>query len=381
MFDSLVSLIRGLYGTEDFIPLHQPYFNEEEKKYLNQTIDSTYVSSVGEFVDKFEASIARYSSVKHAIATVNGTSALHTALILVGVEENTEVLTQSLTFVATCNAIAYCNANPVFIDVDAETLGLCPKRLAEFIEEFGEIKEDGFCWNRSTRNRISACLPMHTFGFPAKIKEIASICDKYNIPLVEDAAESLGSFYHHQHTGAFGRCGVLSFNGNKILTTGGGGMVLTNDAQLADRAKHLTTTAKVKHPWEFIHDEVGFNYRMPNLNAALGVAQLEKLPKFLEFKRSLATEYLDWGEKHGVRFIKEPTDSQANYWLNTLIAENKTQRDHILKETNENGIMTRPVWTPMHRLSIYKHHFNNHLENTEWLFDRLVSLPSSPPIT
>ncbi|MBP98383.1 aminotransferase DegT [Candidatus Poribacteria bacterium] len=378
MENRLTLFIRSLFGTNDIIPLHQPYFDEQEKQYLSQTIDSTYVSSIGKFVEQLEENIAKYMEIEHAIATVNGTSALHMALFLTGVEKNTEVLTQSLTFVATCNAISYCSAIPVFIDVDIETLSLCPRNLLSFLEEFGEIREDGYCWNRTTGNRISACLPMHTFGFPAKIQEIIKVCSEYNIPVVEDSAESLGTSRQNQYTGTFGNFGILSFNGNKIITTGGGGMILTNDSKFAIKAKHLTTTAKEKSPWHFFHNEIGFNYRMPNLNAALGLAQLAKLPEILEKKRNLASEYHNWGERYGVRFVVETKDSCANYWLNVLIADDHIQRDRILKKTNENNIMTRPAWVPMHLLPIYQHSFKQNLRNTEWLFNRLVSVPSSP---
>ena len=273
-------------STTGFIPLHEPQFRGSEKKYLLEAIDSTFVSSVGKFVVQFEQKVAEYTGAKHAIATVNGTAALHIALKLTGVENNNEVITQSLTFVATCNAIRYCGATPLFLDVDRSTLGLSAKSVKNFLSQHSEIREDGFCWNKTSNNKISACLPMHTFGFPVELDKIKTVCDQYKIPLVEDAAESLGSLYHEKHTGTIGKLAVLSFNGNKIITTGGGGMILTNDDQLAKRAKHITTTAKIPHQWEFIHDEIGYNYRLPNLNAALGVAQMELLPEYIKNERN-----------------------------------------------------------------------------------------------
>jgi len=377
MFDGFVNFVRELYGTSDFIPLHEPLFIGNEKKYLLDTIDSTFVSSVGEYVDEFEKKIAEYTGSKYAIATVNGTSALHIALKLAGVEDGSEVITQSLTFVATCNAIRYCGAEPVFVDVDRDTLGLSPKSLEVFLDEYCEVRDDGFCWNKTSNRIVTACLPMHTFGFPVHLDEIKKVCDKYNICLVEDAAESLGSFYKERHTGTVGKLAILSFNGNKIMTTGGGGMILTNNEELASKAKHLTTTAKVSHKWNFEHDEVGFNYRMPNINAALGVAQLEVLPSFVEKKREVAKKYQEWGESNGMEFTQEPNNTKANYWLNTVITEDEKQRDEMLECTNKNKVMTRPAWTPMHRLSMNQHCQSSELKNTEWLFERIVNLPSS----
>jgi len=382
MFDNFIGFVQELYGTKDLIPLHSPKFNGNEKKYLLETIDSTFVSSVGEFVDRFEQSIATYTGVKYAIATVNGTAALHMALKLVGVADNTEVITQSLTFVATCNAIYYCGATPVFVDVDKCTLGLSAKSLDDFLQEYAEIREDGYCWNKSSNKRIIACLPMHTFGFPADLDAIKKICDKYNIVMVEDAAESLGSFYNQKHTGIMGKTAAISFNGNKIITTGGGGMILTNDPELARTAKHITTTAKItdstiSDQWSFEHDEVGFNYRLPNLNAALGVAQMEALPEYLNNKREIAHNYQEWGKQHGVNIINEPKNTKSNYWLNAILTENREQRDQILLETNSKKIVTRPVWKPMHMLAFNKNCQVSNLTNTEFLYDRLVNIPSS----
>jgi len=376
MYKEFVHFVRELYQTNDFIPLHAPQFRGNEKEYLLDTIDSTYVSSVGAYVDQFEERVAHYTGAKHAIATVNGTSALHIALKLAGVEPNTEVITQSLTFVATCNAIRYCLAEPVFVDVDLDTMGLSPESLAAFLDEHAEVRDDGNCWNKTTNNKISACLPMHTFGFPARLDEIAQICQQYQISLVEDAAESLGSFYKDQHTGVLGKTAAISFNGNKIITTGGGGMLLTNDAEIAKRAKHITTTAKVPHKWAFEHDEVGYNYRLPNLNAALGVAQMESLSGFVSEKRDLAAAYQQWGSENSVQFVKESINVQANYWLNTLVAEDKQARNEWLRQTNELGVMTRPIWDPMHYLDINKSFVTDSMGNTKYLFDRLVNVPS-----
>jgi len=377
MYKEFVQFVRELYQTNDFIPLHAPQFRGNEKEYLLDTIDSTFVSSVGAYVDQFEERVAEYTGAKYAIATVNGTAALHIALKLAGVEPNTEVITQSLTFVATCNVIRHCQAEPVFVDVDLETMGLSPDSLVAFLDEHAEIRDDGNCWNKTSNNKITACLPMHTFGFPVRLDEISKICQQYQIPLVEDAAESLGSFYKEQHTGILGKTAAISFNGNKIITTGGGGMVLTNDAGTAKRAKHITTTAKVPHKWAFEHDEVGYNYRLPNLNAALGVAQMESLPGFVSEKRDLAVAYQRWGSENGMQFAQQPIHTQANYWLNTLIAEDQQSRDEWLQQTNDLGVMTRPAWTPMHLLVINKEAICTDMNNTTHLYHRLVNVPSS----
>jgi len=377
MYKEFVHFVRELYQTNDFIPLHAPQFRGNEKEYLLDTIDSTFVSSVGEYVDQFEGLVAQYTGAKHAIATVNGTSALHIALKLAGVEPNTEVITQSLTFVATCNAIRYCQAEPVFVDVDLDTMGLSPESLAAFLDEHAEVRDDGNCWNKTTNNKVTACLPMHTFGFPVRLDEISQICQQYHIPLVEDTAESLGSFYKEQHTGTMGKTAAISFNGNKIITTGGGGMVLTNDAETARRAKHITTTAKVPHKWAFEHDEVGYNYRLSNLNAALGVAQMELLPDFVSEKRDLAATYQQWGNENGVQFAQQPMNTQANYWLNSIVTKDQKSRDEWLQQTNELGVMTRPVWTPMHLLDINKGAVSADMSNTIHLYNRLINVPSS----
>jgi len=377
MYKEFVQFVRELYQTNDFIPLHAPQFRGNEKEYLLDTIDSTFVSSVGAYVDQFEERVAEYTGAKYAIATVNGTAALHIALKLAGVEPNTEVITQSLTFVATCNVIRHCQAEPVFVDVDLETMGLSPDSLVAFLDEHAEIRDDGNCWNKTSNNKITACLPMHTFGFPVRLDEISKICQQYQIPLVEDAAESLGSFYKEQHTGILGKTAAISFNGNKIITTGGGGMVLTNDAGTAKRAKHITTTAKVPHKWAFEHDEVGYNYRLPNLNAALGVAQMESLPGFVSEKRDLAVAYQRWGSENGMQFAQQPIHTQANYWLNSIVTEDQQSRDEWLQQTNELGVMTRPAWTPMHLLEINKGAVSADMSTTVYLYDRLINVPSS----
>lgn len=395
-YNEIVLFIRKLYKQpEGFIPLHAPVFIGNEKKYLNECIDSTIVSSVGKFVDQFEEEMAKYTGATKAVACVNGTNALHIALKLVGVQENTEVITQSLTFIATANAIAYCNAQPIFLDVDKDTLGLSPEKLKVWLEtnvkletQNSKLRTQIVPINKLTNKPISACVPMHTFGHPCRIDEIVKICKQYNIPVVEDAAESLGSFYKNQHTGIFGEIGVLSFNGNKILTSGGGGMLLFKDEKLAKKAKHLTTQAKVPHQWEFAHDEIGYNYRMPNINAALGLAQLEQLPKFLESKRKIAKEYEkffltchpepdSYRDVEGLTFFSEPKHAKSNYWLNIILLKNKTERDSFLKYTNENGIMTRPAWTLMNKLEMFKNCQTGGLSNAEWLADRIVNIPSS----
>lgn len=372
----IVDFIKHIYNTQNFIPLHEPRFIGNEKKYLNECIDSTFVSSVGAYVDRFEKEFALHVGSKYAVATVNGTAALHVSLVLMDVCENDEVITQPLTFIATCNAITYCGAKPIFVDVDKETLGLSPVALQKFLNENAEIKEN-ICINKMTGKIIKACVPMHSFGHPCKIDAIKDICDTWHIALIEDAAESLGSYYKGKHTGTFGNVGAFSFNGNKIITSGGGGVIVTDDEVLAKRAKHLTTTAKVPHKWEFVHDEVGFNYRLPNLNAALLVAQLEQVSYFLENKRALAKIYEDFFEDLGVKCIKEPKDSKSNYWLNAIMLESKEQRDLFLEYTNSHGVMTRPIWTLMNKLEMFKTFQCGDLSNAIYLEERIVNIPSS----
>lgn len=373
----IVEFVQDIYQTKAFIPLHEPRFKGNEKKYLNECIDSTFVSSVGKFVDEFEKRIAEYTGAKYAIATTNGTSALHIALLLAGVQNDDEVITQPLTFIATCNAISYCNAKPVFVDVDLDTLGLSPSSLEKFLDVNCEIKNSQ-CINKSTGKVIKACVPMHTFGHPCRIDEIKELCDKWHIALVEDAAESLGSYYKGRHTGTFGKLGAISFNGNKIITSGGGGCIITDDEVLAKKAKHMTTTAKVPHRWEYTHDMIGYNYRLPNINAALLVAQLEQLELFLENKRELAQQYEKFfSDKADIAFVKEPAQCRSNYWLHAVLLKDKKHRDEFLEFTNDNGVMTRPIWTLMNRLEMFKDCQCTDLSNAVYLEDRVVNIPSS----
>lgn len=376
----ITNILRDTLGNpKEFVPLHEPSFSGDEMRNVQDCISSGWVSSVGKYVDQFEIDLARFCGTERAIATVNGTSALHVALILAKVEADTEVITPSLTFVATANAISYCNAIPHFVDVEERTLGLDPEKLEEHLTAVA-VRDQSGCLNHQTGRRISALLPMHAFGHPVSMDELMKVAEKWGIPVVEDAAESLGSFYKEKHTGNRGLVSAVSFNGNKILTTGGGGAILTNDVELASRAKHLTTTAKVPHPWAYEHDEVGFNYRMPNLNAALGVAQLANLTKHLRAKRQLALRYRDaFSDLRGVRFFEEPTDCASNYWLNTLVlAKDKVSEfESILEATNGSGIMTRPVWNPLHSLNIYKGSPSSDLSVTDSLSGRILNIPSS----
>ncbi|RDH81546.1 MAG: LegC family aminotransferase [endosymbiont of Galathealinum brachiosum] len=376
MYKDVIDFIKSVYKTDEFIPLHEPRFIGNEKKYLNECIDSTFVSSVGEFVDRFESSIAEFVGARYAVATSNGTSALHISLLAVGVESGDEVITQPLTFVATCNAISYCNAIPVFVDVDRDTMGMSAISLKVFLEE-NAIVENDTCINKKTGKAIKACVPMHTFGHPCRIDEIKEICDKYNISLVEDAAESLGSYYKDKHTGTFGKLGVFSFNGNKIITSGGGGCVVTDDEEIAKKIKHMTTTAKVPHKWEYKHDMTGYNYRMPNINAALLVAQLENISVFIKNKHELARMYENYFSTKNMTFVKSPVNSEANYWLNSIILNSKEDRDSFLEETNSRNVMTRPIWCLMSKLDMYKDAQCGDLDNSVWLESRVVNIPSS----
>jgi perosamine synthetase len=375
-YELIISFIKKKFGTDSIIPLHEPRFIGNEKKYVLECIDSTFVSSVGKYVDRFEKLMAEYTGAGYAVATVNGTAALHIALKLAGVEDGHEVITQPLTFIATCNSISYCGALPVFIDVDKDTLGMSPASLQTFLKDNTVQKKEG-CYNKTSGRKISAVVPMHTFGHPVKIDQIAGICREYNIPLVEDAAESLGSFYKKKHTGTFGKISAFSFNGNKTITTGGGGMIVTDDPELAKKAKHITTTAKIPHPYEYVHDEIGYNYRMPNLNAALGCAQMENLNFFIKEKRKAAIEYYEFFSKNNIQFLLEPVGSISNYWLNAVILYDRNSRDDFLKATNEAKIMTRPIWTLMNKLEMFKHCQTGDLTNSLWLEDRVVNIPSS----
>lgn len=372
----IINFIRKQFPGKDFVPLHEPKFNGNEKSYLLETIDSSYVSSVGPFVDKFEEMIADLSKTLKAVALVNGTSALQVALRLVGVKNGDEVITQALTFVATVNAILYNNAKPIFIDVDLDTMGLSPHALAAFLDEFGEIR-DGFCFNKKTNKKIAACVPMHTFGFPVDLEGLIQVCKKWNIPMVEDAAEAMGSEYKQRPVGSFSKFGVFSFNGNKIITSGGGGVIVTNDLELGAKAKHLTTTAKKAHPFEYAHDDIGYNFRMPNVNAALACAQLEQLDSFLIEKRNLAIEYANYFSARGIQFRKEQPNTKANYWLMSIEMDNKKDRDLFLKETNRNSVMTRPIWQLIFKSSLYSNFQRDDQKNALFLEDRIVNIPSS----
>ncbi len=377
MFEEVIQYIRTLFETkEEFIPLHEPRFVANERQYLLNCLDSGFVSSVGEYVNRFEKLIQEYTGAQYAIATVNGTAALHMALLLAGVKQSELVITQPLSFVATCNAITYIGAEPVFVDIDVNTLGLSAFRLEEFLRTKTEIKNNS-CYHVATGKRIAACVPMHTFGHPAAIIDIQHICQKYFIPLIEDAAESLGSQYKGKHTGRFGLLGVYSFNGNKTITCGGGGMIVTDNEELGKLAKHLTTQAKVPHRWEFVHDQIGYNYRLPNLNAALACAQMEQLPMFIDKKRELAKCYKVFFEKTSWKFIEEPLFANSNYWLQALLMKDRQERDDFLKYTNDNGVMTRPSWTLMNKLPMFQNCICENIDNAQWMEDRLVNIPSS----
>ena len=376
MYSDIISFIKNLFKTQtDFIPLHEPRFLGNEKKYVMETIDSTFVSSVGKYVDRFEEMIKEYTGAKYAIAVVNGTAALHMSLHLAGVKRDELVITQALSFIATCNAISYIGAEPVFIDVDSKRLGMSVDALMSFLKNVEII--DGKAIHKPTGKRIAACVPMHTFGFPVEIDKIIDICDQYNIPVVEDAAESLGSTYKNKQTGTFGLLGTYSFNGNKTITCGGGGIIVTNDDNLGKMAKHLTTQAKVPHRWEYVHDHIGYNYRCPNLNAALACAQLEQLDTFIENKRKTAEEYKSFFANSSINFIQEQSDSKVNYWLNAILLPSHEARNIFLAETNDNNVMTRPVWALMHRLEMFENCIHDGLVNSIDIENRLVNLPSS----
>ena len=377
MYSDVVSFIHELYGTEGVVPLHAPTFRGNEKKYLNECIDSTFVSSVGKFVDRFEEMMVDYTGTQKAVVCVNGTNALHMAMLLVGVEREDEVITQALTFIATCNAISYIGAHPVFIDVDKDTMGLSPDAMEAWLKENAIIKGES-CYNRRTGRKIKACVPMHTFGHPVHLDKLIEVCNRYHLELIEDAAESLGSFYKGKHTGTFGKIGAISFNGNKTITTGGGGMLLFQDEKLGNFAKHLTTQAKVPHRWEFVHDHIGYNYRMPNINAALGCAQMENLDHYITDKRETANIYREFfKEIDGIDFFEEPVNCRSNYWLNVVILKDRNAQQEFLQFTNNNGIMTRPIWELMNRLPMFEHCQHDSLENTIWFADRVVNIPSS----
>lgn len=378
MYKGLVSYIREIYKKpEGFLPLHEPRFIGNEEKYVLDAIKSTFVSSVGEYVNRFEDMMCQITGAKHAVAMVNGTNALHLALELVGVKEGDEVLTQPLTFIATANAISYCKATPHFVDVDRETMGLSPVKLNAHLQEIAEMK-NGVCYNKNTGKKIAACVPMHTFGLAIHIESLKTVCEDFNIPIVEDAAESLGTYVQNKHTGTFGEIGIFSFNGNKTVTCGGGGALVTNNEALAKKAKHLSTQAKVPHKWEYAHDEIGYNYRMPNLNAALACAQLEILPQFIENKRETHQLYASFiGTNTDLQLVEEIENTKSNYWLNAILLDNKEQRDTFLTYTNENGIMTRPIWKLMNHLELFNDCPKGDLSNAEYLEERVVNITSS----
>lgn len=372
----VIEFIKSLYPEyKEKVFLHPPIFLGNEKKYLNDCIDTTFVSSVGQYVDQFEQKMAEYTGAAKAVVCVNGTNALYMSLMLSGVKQGDEVITQPLTFIATANAISYCNAYPVFCDVDEETMGLSPVAVRKWLEAHAEIKNNQ-CFNKNTGRRISAVVPMHTFGHPVKLNEFVSLCEEWKLALVEDAAESIGSFYNGKHTGLFGKVAALSFNGNKTITCGGGGMLLFTDKELGDRAKHLTTQAKIPHRWEFKHDEIGYNYRMPNINAALGCAQLENLEKILENKRKTAMAYKEFFAGSDINFFDEPANCKSNFWLNAVVLPNKEVQIKFLEDTNDNHVQTRPIWELMNRLEMFKNCEHDELTNAIRFADTVVNIPS-----
>jgi len=377
MFEGIVEFIRNYYHQpQGFIGLHEPRFVGNERKYVLEAIDSTFVSSVGPFVDRFESMMREYTGSSYAIATVNGTAALHMSLLLAGVERNDLVITQALTFIATCNAISYIGAEPLLIDIDKKTLGLSAEKLKVFLKKNARIKNNE-CFHHPSGRRIAACVPMHTFGHPVQLTEIVDLCREYGVPLIEDAAESMGSKYHGKQTGTFGLLGAFSFNGNKTITCGGGGAIITQDERIGKLAKHLTTQAKIPHPWEFAHDQVGYNNRLPNLNAAMACAQMEMLDKFVDNKRNLAKQYKKFFETTNLTFIDEPEGAFSNFWLNAILFKDRPERDAFLQYSNDKKVMTRPVWRLMSKLEMFKKCISGDLENALETEDRLVNLPSS----
>ena len=371
-----IHFIQSLYPEYgDHVPLHAPVFLGNEKKYLCDCIDTTFVSSVGQYVDRMEQMVAGYTGAARAVVCVNGTNALHLSLVLSGVGQGDEVITQPLTFIATANAISYCGAAPVFCDVDGDTMGLSPAAVRTWLEGNAEVR-GGRCIDRNTGRRISAVVPMHTFGHPVRLDEFVTLCEEWKLTLVEDAAESIGSFYKGRHTGLSGKVAALSFNGNKTITTGGGGMLLFTDAGLGERAKHLTTQAKIPHRWEFRHDAVGYNYRMPNINAALGCAQMENIGKILENKRRTAMAYKDFFAGSAIRFFDEPEGCRSNFWLNAVLLPDKAAQQRFLEETNDAGVQTRPIWELMNRQEMFRGCPHGSLANAEMFADRVVNIPS-----
>ncbi len=380
LIQQILTALRSTLGdTTQFVSLHEPRLSGNESRYVQDCIESTFVSSVGKFVDRFEADLATYTRAKHSVAVVNGTCALQVALQLAGVQAGDEVLVPALTFVATANAVSHCAAVPHFVDSEETSLGIDPDALQDWLQHIAEPTNGAFR-NSHTGRKLSALIPMHTFGHPCRLGDLLQVASDYKLQVIEDAAESLGSLYHGQHTGTFGLLGTLSFNGNKIITTGGGGAILTNNSELARQAKHLTTTAKLPHRWEYLHDQIGFNYRLPNLNAALGCAQLEQLPTFLDSKRALFENYqAAFRTISGVEIVREPENCRSNFWLQTLkLSESgASMREKILNATNDEGLMTRPVWKLLHTLSPYRNCPSSPLPVVESLEQRLINLPSS----
>jgi aminotransferase in exopolysaccharide biosynthesis len=373
----ITAYIKQLYTDSDTVLLHCPEFLGNEKKYLTECIDTKYVSYVGHFVVDMENKIKEIVGIKYAVAMVNGTAALHMLLLSLGIRPGDEIITQSLSFAATAAAIVHADGIPVFVDVEPETLGMSPDSLGNFLLENAEVVNNEKCINKKTGRQIRAVIPMHTFGHPTRIDKIKEICDKYALMMIEDAAESLGSFYQGKHTGTFGKAAILSFNGNKLVTTGGGGMVITDDESIANRIRYLSTTAKRPHRWEFYHDEVGYNLRMPSLNAAVGLAQLEYFDTILSNKRETAVLYKDFFDSLGVKFITEPIDAKSNYWLNATLFDDRSERDAFLEYSNDNGVQTRPAWTLLHKLPPYRNCQHAETPNAEYIEDRLVNIPSS----
>ena len=375
-FEKEIRFIKDLYPGQTTIALHEPCFMGREKEYLADVIESTFVSSVGEYVNGFEKKMSEFTGLKHTCAVVNGTAALHTALAALGLGTNDEVITQPLTFIATVNAISYCGASPVFLDVERKTLGLSPQALGEFLDRHTDVR-DGQLVNRQSGRIIRACLPVHIFGHSCRIDKIVEICSEYNLPVVEDCAESLGSLYLGKHTGGYGACGIFSLNGNKVVTSGGGGVIVTDDAALAENVKHISTTARVSAGYEFVHDRVGYNYRMPNLNAALACAQMENLEMFVENKRETASAYASCFKLSNLRFFSEPEGCRSNYWLNTVLAEDEQMRNRFLEESNRSGIMARPAWRLISSLPMYENCVTDSLKVAKELEKRIVNIPSS----
>lgn len=378
--DIIVQTIKtALPSEQKIIPLHEPYFGGNEWLYVKECLDTRWVSSVGKYVDLFEEKLAEFTGVKRAVAVVNGTEALHICLKLVGVQPNDEVLIPALTFIATANAVIYCGGVPHFVDSEFSTLGLDADKLRSYLREIVEIRSNE-CYNKFTNRRIKAVVPMHTFGHPVDLDKLAAVCEEFYLELVEDTAESLGSYYKGRHTGNWGKVSAVSFNGNKVITTGGGGAILTNDSEIAKLAKHITTQAKLPHKWEFRHDMIGYNYRMPNINAALGCAQLEQLPDFLEKKRQLAKRYQRlFSNIKGADFMTEPEFAQSNYWLNAILLapEYKEKRDELLTLTHEQGILSRPAWDLMYTLPMFTACPKMDCSAAESIAGRLINLPSS----